>query len=264
VWGVKVIVLIKQVPETTEVRINPETNTLVREGVKGIINPFDTYALEEGVLIKERLGGTVVVVTMGPPQAREALQDAIALGADEAILLSDRAFAGADTLATSRALAAAVRKLEPYDLIICGKQAIDGDTAQVGPEVAELLDIPHVTYVRRIRELEPGRAVVERMVEGAVETVEMSLPGLITVVKDINQPRIPSLKGIMKARRAAIPVWTPADVGISEELVGLRGSPTMVEKIFVPQVERRGEIIEGSPQEVAEALLSRLGALGVL
>ena len=260
----KVIVLIKQVPETTEVRINPETNTLVREGVKGIINPFDTYALEEGVLIKERLGGTVVVVTMGPPQAREALQDAIALGADEAILLSDRAFAGADTLATSRALAAAVRKLEPYDLIICGKQAIDGDTAQVGPEVAELLDIPHVTYVRRIRELEPGRAVVERMVEGAVETVEMSLPGLITVVKDINQPRIPSLKGIMKARRAAIPVWTPADVGISEELVGLRGSPTMVEKIFVPQVERRGEIIEGSPQEVAEALLSRLGALGVL
>ncbi|MFZ5769737.1 MAG: electron transfer flavoprotein subunit beta/FixA family protein [Bacillota bacterium] len=260
----KVLVLIKQVPETTEVRINPETNTLVREGVKSIINPFDTYALEEGVLIKERLGGTVVVVTMGPPQAREALQDAIALGADEAILLSDRAFAGADTLATSRALAAAVRKLEPYDLIICGKQAIDGDTAQVGPEVAELLDIPHVTYVRRIRELEPGRAVVERMVEGAVETVEMSLPGLVTVVKDINQPRIPSLKGIMKARRAAIPVWTPADVGISEDLLGLRGSPTTVEKIFVPQVERRGEIIEGSPEEVAEALLSRLEALSVL
>jgi len=260
---VKVIVLIKQVPETTEVRINPETNTLVREGVKGIINPFDTYALEEGVRIKERLGGTVVVVSMGPPQAREALQDAIALGADEAVLLSDRAFAGADTLATSRALAAAVRKLEPYDLIICGKQAIDGDTAQVGPEVAELLDIPHVTYVRRIRELEPGRVVVERMVEGAVETVEMSLPGLITVVKDINQPRIPSLKGIMKARRAAIPVWTPADVGISEELVGLRGSPTVVEKVFVPQVERRGEILEGSPREVAEALLSRLEALGV-
>ena len=259
----KVIVLIKQVPETTEVRINPETNTLVREGVKGIINPFDTYALEEGVRIKERLGGTVVVVTMGPPQAREALQDAIALGADEAVLLSDRAFAGADTLATSRALAAAVRKLEPYDLIICGKQAIDGDTAQVGPEVAELLDIPHVTYVRRIRELEPGRVVVERMVEGAVETVEMSLPGLITVVKDINQPRIPSLKGIMKARRATIPVWTPADVGISEELVGLRGSPTVVEKVFVPQVERRGEILEGSPREVAEALLSRLEALGV-
>lgn len=260
----KVIVLIKQVPESTEVRINPETNTLIREGVKGIINPFDTYALEEGVLIKERLGGTVVVVTMGPPQAREALQDAIALGADEAILLSDRAFAGADTLATSRALAAAVRKLEPYDLIICGKQAIDGDTAQVGPEVAELLDIPHVTYVRKIRELEPGRAVVERMVEGAVETVEMSLPGLITVVKDINQPRIPSLKGIMKARRAVIPVWTPAEVGISEELVGLRGSPTVVEKIFVPQVERRGEIIEGTPEEVAEALLSRLQAVGVL
>jgi len=261
---VKVIVLIKQVPETTEVRINPETNTLVREGVKGIINPFDTYALEEGVRIKERLGGTVVVVSMGPPQAREALQDAIALGADEAVLLSDRAFAGADTLATSRALAAAVRKLEPYDLIICGKQAIDGDTAQVGPEVAELLDIPHVTYVRRIRELEPGRVVVERMVEGAVETVEMSLPGLITVVKDINQPRIPSLKGIMKARRATIPVWTPADVGISEELVGLRGSPTVVEKVFVPQVERRGEIIEGTPEEVAEVLLSRLQSLGVL
>ncbi|MFZ5767413.1 MAG: electron transfer flavoprotein subunit beta/FixA family protein, partial [Bacillota bacterium] len=197
-------------------------------------------------------------------QAREALQDAIAVGADEAVLLSDRAFAGADTLATSRALAGAIRKLEPYDLIICGKQAIDGDTAQVGPEVAELLDIPHVTYVRKIRELEPGRAVVERMVEGAVETVEMSLPGLITVVKDINQPRIPSLKGIMKARRATIPVWTPADVGLSEEEVGLRGSPTMVEKIFVPQVERRGELLEGSPEEVAEVLLSRLQSAGVL
>ncbi|MBC7340152.1 MAG: electron transfer flavoprotein subunit beta/FixA family protein [Firmicutes bacterium] len=260
----RIIVLIKQVPESTEVRINPETNTLIREGVKSIINPFDTYALEEGVLIKERLGGTVVVMTMGPPQAREALQDAIALGADEAILLSDRAFAGADTLATSRALAAAVRKLEPYDLIICGKQAIDGDTAQVGPEVAEFLDIPHVTYVRKVRELEPGRAVVERMVEGAVETVEMSLPGLITVVKDINQPRIPSLKGIMKARRATIPVWTPADVGLPEEVVGLRGSPTAVEKVFVPQVERRGEVIEGSPEEVAEVLLSRLQSVGVL
>ncbi|MEW6397625.1 MAG: electron transfer flavoprotein subunit beta/FixA family protein [Bacillota bacterium] len=260
----KIIVLIKQVPESTEVRINPETNTLIREGVKSVVNPFDTYALEEGVLIKERLGGTVVVMTMGPPQAREALQDAIALGGDEAILLSDRAFAGADTLATSRALAAAVRRLEPYDLIICGKQAIDGDTAQVGPEVAELLDIPHVTYVRRIRELEPGRAVVERMVEGAVETVEMSLPGLITVVKDINQPRIPSLKGIMKARRTTIPVWTPADVGLPEEVLGLRGSPTTVEKIFVPQVERRGEMIEGSPEEVAEVLLSRLQSVGVL
>ncbi|MDI6895102.1 MAG: electron transfer flavoprotein subunit beta/FixA family protein [Bacillota bacterium] len=260
----KIIVLIKQVPESTEVRINPETNTLIREGVKSVVNPFDTYALEEGVLIKERLGGTVVVMTMGPPQAREALQDAIALGGDEAILLSDRAFAGADTLATSRALAAAVRRLEPYDLIICGKQAIDGDTAQVGPEVAELLDIPHVTYVRRIRELEPGRAVLERMVEGAVETVEMSLPGLITVVKDINQPRIPSLKGIMKARRTTIPVWTPADVGLPEEVLGLRGSPTTVEKIFVPQVERRGEMIEGSPEEVAEVLLSRLQSVGVL
>lgn len=260
----KIIVLIKQVPESTEVRINPETNTLIREGVKSIINPFDTYALEEGVLIKERLGGTVVVMTMGPPQAREVLQDAIALGADEAVLLSDRAFAGADTLATSRTLAAAVRKLEPYDLIICGKQAIDGDTAQVGPEVAELLDIPHVTYVRKIRELEAGRAVVERMVEGAVETVEMSLPGLITVVKDINQPRIPSLKGIMKARRATIPVWVPPDVGLPEEVVGLRGSPTTVEKIFVPQVERRGEMIEGSPEEVAEVLLSRLQSVGVL
>lgn len=260
----KIIVLIKQVPETTEVKINPDTNTLVREGVKSIINPFDTYALEEGVLIKERLGGTVVALSMGPPQAREALQDAIALGADEAVLLSDRAFAGADTLATSRALAAGIRKLAPYDLIIAGKQAIDGDTAQVGPEVAELLDIPQATYVRKVKELEPGRIVVERMVEGAVETVEMPLPALITVVKDINQPRIPSLKGIMKAKRTQIPVWTPGDIGLAPETVGLRGSPTMVEKIFVPEVERRGELLEGTPEEVADALLSRLRRAGVI
>ena len=260
----KVIVLIKQVPESTEVRINPETNTLVREGVKSIINPFDTYALEEAVLLRERLGGTVVVLTMGPPQAREALQDAVALGADEAILLSDRAFAGADTLATSRTLAAAIRKLEPYDLIICGKQAIDGDTAQVGPEVAELLDLPQATYVRKIMEIAEGRLVAERMVEGAVETVALPLPALLTVVKDINQPRLPSLKGIMKAKKAAIPVWTPQEVGVATEEVGLKGSPTAVEKIFVPQVERRGELLEGAPEELAEVLLGRLQQAGVI
>lgn len=255
--------LVKQVPESGEVRLDPETHTLRRESVKGVLNPFDAYALEEGVRIKERLGGTVIAVSMGPPQVQETLREVLALGADEVVLLSDPAFAGADTLATSRALAAAVKKLKPWELIICGKQAIDGETGQVGPEVAELLGLPQVTYVSKIREVGAGRLVAERMVEGAVETVEMLLPGLITVVKDINRPRPPSLKGMMRAKRASLPVWAPQELGLSPEEVGLRGSPTVVEKVFAPSLDRRGQILSGSPAEVAEALLARLRSAGV-
>ena len=211
-----VVVCIKQVPGTTEVGIDPKTNTLVREGVKSILNPFDAYALEEGVRIEEQHGGKVTAISMGPPQAEEALRDAIAAGADEAILLSDGAFAGSDTLATSFVLAKACAKIADYDLIICGRQTIDGDTGQVGPELAENLGIPFVAYVSKIEEIKDGRMRVRRMIEEGYEVIEMSLPGVITVVKEINVPRLPSLRGMAKAKSIEIPVWT-AQLGSQEE-----------------------------------------------
>ena len=193
-----IIVCIKQVPDTTDVRIDPMTNTLIREGVQSIINPFDMYAIEEGIQLKERFGGNVIVVTMGPPQAEAALREAISLGADEGILVSDRAFAGSDTWATSYTLAAAIKKIGGFDLIICGKQASDGDTAQVGPGIAAHLDLPQVTYVKKVENIDEKHAKVERMTEEGYEVVETPLPCLLTVVKEINEPRLPSLKGMMR------------------------------------------------------------------
>lgn len=195
----KIVVCVKQVPETTEVKINPQTNTLIREGVASILNPFDLYAVEEAIRIKEKLGGTVIVLSMGPPQVAESLKETIAMGVDEAVLLSDRAFAGSDTLATSYALAKAVEKIGEVNLIICGKQAIDGDTAQVGPELAEKLGMPHLTYIKKINEINETQITAERMNEDGFERVQMPLPGLITVVKEINEPRMPSLKEIGRA-----------------------------------------------------------------
>jgi electron transfer flavoprotein beta subunit len=253
-----VVVCIKQVPGTTEVGIDPKTNTLVREGVKSILNPFDAYALEEGVRIKEQHGGKVTAISMGPPQAEEALRDAIAAGADEAILLSDGAFAGSDTLATSYVLAKACAKIADYDLIICGRQTIDGDTGQVGPELAENLGIPFVAYVSKIEEIKDGCMRVRRMIEEGYEVIEMSLPGVITVVKEINVPRLPSLRGMAKARSAEIPIWTAQGLGVPLEKVGLLGSPTRVVRIFRPQRTRRGELLQGSLEQQVEELVDRL------
>ncbi|MFA5346283.1 MAG: electron transfer flavoprotein subunit beta/FixA family protein, partial [Candidatus Omnitrophota bacterium] len=202
-----IIVCIKQVPETTEVRINPETNTLIREGVKSIINPFDMYAIEESVRLKERFGGKVTVVTMGPPQADAALREAISMGADEGVLICDRAFAGSDTWATSYTLAGAIKKIGTFDLVICGKQASDGDTAQVGPGIATHLNIPQVTYVKKVEEASDRLMRVERMLEEGFEIIETPLPALLTVVKEINEPRIPSLKGLLRAKSAKITMW---------------------------------------------------------
>ncbi len=254
----RIVVCVKQVPDTTEVKINPETGTLVREGVPSIVNPFDSYALEEALRTRERLGGTVTVVTMGPPQARDVLRDAIAMGADDAVLLSDRRFAGADTLATAYTLAKAIEKLGGADLILCGKQAIDGDTAQVGPGVAEELDIPHVTYVKKVLALEAGKVRVERMVEGGVEVVEATLPVLLTVMKDINQPRLPTLKGIMRAKRTEIRVWGLDDISANEDRCGLKGSPTEVVRVFTPEIRKQGLILEGPIEDQVKALVSRL------
>jgi len=253
-----IIVCIKQVPETTEVRINPETNTLIREGVKSIINPFDMYAIEESVRLKEKFGGKITVITMGPPQAESALREAISLGIDEAILVCDRAFAGSDTWATSYTLAGAIKKIGGFDLIICGKQASDGDTAQVGPGISAHLDIPQVTYVKKIEEVKDGLMRVERMMEEGFEIIETPLPALLTVVKEINEPRLPSLKGMMRAKTAKITVWTQKELGLDPQGIGLCGSPTQVVKIFTPAQRKGGQILTGEPQEVAGALAELL------
>ncbi len=273
----KIIVCIKQVPETTEVKIDPVTNTLIRAGVKSIINPFDMYAIEEGVRIKERLGGSVTVISMGPPQAEEALREAVSLGADDAVLISDRAFAGSDTWATSYTLSKAIQKFGDYDLIICGKQASDGDTAQVGPGISAHLDIPQVTYVKKIEDinfhrpqtsdhrpetiderLKQGYIRVERMTEEGYEVIESPLPCLITVVKEINIPRLPSLKGKMRANKIEIKKWTAKDLEAEQAKVGLEGSPTKVIKVFTPPPRKGGQILTGEAKEVSAKLVELL------
>jgi electron transfer flavoprotein beta subunit len=257
-----IIVCIKQVPETTDVRINPETNTLIRDGVKSIINPFDMYAIEESVRLKERFSGKVIVLTMGPPQAEAVLREAISMGCDEGILISDRAFAGGDTWATSNTLSHAINKIKSdlggFDLILCGKQASDGDTAQVGPGVSAFLDIPQVTYVKKIEEIKNGKARLERMSEEGFDVLETPLPALLTVVKEINEPRIPSLKGLMRAKSAKITVWTAKDIAVLPKDVGLSGSRTTVVKIFTPPHRIGGEKIIGETSEIVEKLVGLL------
>jgi len=252
-----IVVCIKQVPETTEVKINPETNTLVREGVPSIINPFDENALEAALQLKEKHGGKVTVITMGPPQATEALKTTIAMGADEVVLVSDRAFAGSDTWATSYTLSQAIKKLGNVDVIVCGKQAIDGDTAQVGPGIAEWLDLPQVTFAVKI-EVDGQHARIERMLEDVNEVVTSPLPLVITVVKQINEPRLPSLKGMMRAKKAEVKIMKAADLDADPKNLGLNGSPTQVVKIFTPPPKGGGAILQGEPNEVADKLLSKL------
>lgn len=246
-----IIVCIKQVPNTTDVKIDPVKNTLIREGVESIINPFDTYAIEEAVRLKERFGGKVTVITMGPPQADAALREAISLGCDEAILVSDRKFAGSDTWATSYTLSCAIKKIGTFDIILCGKQASDGDTAQVGPGISTHLDIPQVTYVKKIEEIKDSRTKVERMTEEGYDIVETPVPCLFTVVKEINTPRIPSLKGMMRAKAAKIVQWTAADMNADPKKIGLDGSPTRVVKIFTPPPRKGGQILKGDTAEIS-------------
>ena len=253
-----IVVCLKQVPGTTKVRIDPQTNTLVRAGIENIVNPFDTYALEEGVRIKERCGGKVTAISMGPPQAEEVLREAISLGADEAVLLSDSAFAGSDTWATAYTLAKAVDKLNQYDLVICGRQTLDGDTGQVGPELAEMLGIPFVAYVSKIEEITDKSIRVRRMIEEGYEVVEMPFPAVITVVKEINVPRLPSLRGLAKARSVVIPVWTAEDLGADKNMVGLSGSATRVIKIFFPQRVCQSEILNGDVTSQVDSLINKL------
>ena len=253
-----IIVCIKQVPDTTNVRIDPETNTLVRLGVQSIINPFDMYAIEEAIRLKEKFGGLVTVLTMGPPQAEEALREAISLGADEAVLVSDRAFAGSDTWATSYTLSRTIGKLAKFDLLICGKQAIDGDTAQVGPGIAAFLDIPQITFVKKIEDIKDSLIRAERMTEEGYDIVESPLPCLITVVKEINEPRLPSLKGKIRAKKIEIRKLEAKDLDADPDSLGLKGSPTKVVKIFTPPPRKGGQILEGEAKDICEKLVELL------
>jgi len=250
-----IIVCIKQVPDTQDVKMDPEKGTLIREGVKSIVNPFDLYAIEEGLRIKERTGkGKVIAITMGPPQAEEALKEAIAMGVDDGILISDKAFAGADTLATSYTLSKAIEKIGSQWIIICGRQAIDGDTAQVGPEIAAWLNIPQITYVSKILEIDEKRIKVERLTDYGYDIIETTLPCVITVNKEINEPRLPSLRGMMKAKKFKAQVWDSNSMDVDKKFIGLEGSPTRVVKIFAPPQKKGGEKYEGTPEELASII----------
>jgi len=256
----KIVVCVKQVPDTADIKWT-ENNTMIREGVESILNPFDEYAVETAIRIKEsNPDATITVVSMGPPQAKEALKRAIAMGADEALLVTDKKFAGADTQATSRTLAAAIKqKLGDFNLIICGQFAIDGDTAQTGPSIAEHLGLPQVTYVKEV-EYSGGESIVaKREVEEGIQKVEMKLPGLICMLKCDYEPRMPQIKGVMKANRTQIPEVNMEELGLEHAQVGIKGSPTYVSKAFRPQPRVAGEMLNASdPAEAAKVLIEKL------
>jgi len=260
-----VVACVKQVPDTTQVKVDPVTGTLIREGVPFIMNPYDTHALEESLKLKDRYGFRVAVISMGPPTAEVTLRKAQALGADEAILLSDRAFGGADTLATSKVLAEAVRKLaqnEELAVVICGRQTIDGDTAQVGPGIASRLECSQLTLVDRIEEVdvENRQVKVRRKLEGRHEIVAAPLPAMIAVLREINKPRYPTVPMRLMAEDAAITLWDNQEMKIDEQTIGLKGSATQVRKIFSPE-RAKGQIIGGEadkPEDTAKLLIDRM------
>jgi electron transfer flavoprotein beta subunit len=254
-----ILVCVKQVPGTTKVEVDPVTGVLKRDGVDSKMNPYDLYALETALKIKEQAGGAIKVISMGPPQAKEVIKEAFTMGADEGMLLSDRKFAGADVLATSYTLSQGVRKMGNVDLIICGKQTTDGDTAQVGPEMAEYLGIPHVANVRKIVELKEDSIIVEMDMHDTIEIAEVKLPCLITVEKDIFQPRLPSYRRKLQTKDKEIEVISLKDFeDQNENRYGLNGSPTQVERIFPPAVNNDREMWNGNSEELTEKIASSL------
>lgn len=260
-----IVVCMKQVPDTNDVKIDKKTNTLMRQGVKSIINPYDMHAIETALRLREENGGKVTVISMGPPQVKASLKEAISLGVDEVVLLSDRAFAGADTLATSYTLAKGIEKIEDVDLILCGKQAIDGDTAQVGPGIAEHMNMPHVTYVDEIMETTDKSMTVKRKIEDGHEKIRLQLPALLTVIKEINEPRLPSIRGILKSRDIEdITVWTVDDLDVNEDFIGLDGSPTQVVSVSTPELDVEAKIFDGECGYQVDCLLKALAEQKVL
>jgi len=254
-----IVVPIKQVPETSEVTMDEESGTMIRAGVESIINPLDLYAIEQAILLKEQFGGSVTLLSMGPKSAIEAIREAIAMGCDRGYLLSDRKFAGADTWATAYVLANAIRRMDCVDLIICGERATDGDTGQVGPGIASFLDLPVLTYVSGL-EVDGDAIVVRRLVENGYEVYRAPLPVVVTVVKEIAYPRLPTLRGKQRARGMEIPLWDNALLGLDEQCLGLAGSPTRVKRIFRPKVSREGEMLVVRSEDDLEAAADRVVA----
>lgn len=253
----KIVVCIKQVPDTNEVKLDPVTGTLIRDGVPSIINPDDKAGLEAALALKDSIGAEISVITMGPPQADAVLREAMAMGADNAYLVTDRAFGGADTLATSTTLAAAIKKLD-YDMIIAGRQAIDGDTAQVGPQISEHLGIPNVSYAEDIK-VEGKSVMIKRQYEDRYHTVKVQMPCLITALGEMNQPRYMTPGGVFDAYRSKeVTVWNRQDLDVSDEEIGLKGSPTKVAQSFPKSVKPAGTKVILDPEESASHILSKL------
>ncbi|HWR12625.1 MAG TPA: electron transfer flavoprotein subunit beta/FixA family protein [Rectinemataceae bacterium] len=259
----EILVAIKQVPDTDKVKMDPVTGTMVREGVDTIVNPLDLYAIELAIRLKEKHGGRVTAFTMGPPAADKALKEAMAMGCDAGVLITDRVFSGSDTWATSYALSRAIAKMGRYDLILAGERATDGDTGQVGPCMAAWLDIPVLTYVGSIESSDESgavapRIIVRRLVEEGYQRVRVDLPCLLTVVKEVANPRLPTLRGKKFARQAKITVYTAADLDAEPAYLGLKGSPTKVSKIFYPKVTRGGETVKAADEAGVDLAVDRL------
>jgi len=253
-----IIIPIKQVPETSNVKMDEKTGTMIREGVESIINPLDLYAIETGIQLKEKHGGKITVITMGPTSAAKALREAIAMGCDDGVLVSGREFAGSDTRATSYVLTETIKKIGNYDLIITGERATDGDTGQVGPGIASFLNLPLATYTSKIIEVSGEYILVERLIEEGYETLKLLLPALLTVVKEISYPRLPTLRGKQKAKNTIIPVWSKKELGLDESELGLQGSPTRVVKITHPKITRKGTILKVSDDETLNEAVSQM------
>lgn len=261
-----IAVLVKQVPSTDNVKIDETTGTMIRSELESELNPLDMYSVEEAVRIKEAHAGTKIsVISMGPSAAVYAIKEAISMGCDEGVLLTDRKFAGADTLATAYTISQYLKQLNRFDIIFAGERATDGETGQVGPSVAAQLNIPVLTYVNKIIEITENSIVVQRAIEGGNETVETTLPALLTVVKEINEPRLPNLENKLRAKNAKIDIVSRDQIDLEEEKIGLKGSPTRVVKVFYPKISRQGEkIVVRSPEEAVEKIITFLKEKGVI
>lgn len=258
----RIVVPIKQVPETSAVKMDEATGTMIRDGVEAIINPLDLYAIEIAIQLRETYGGEVAAISMGPPKAALAVREAIAMGCDSAVLISDRAFAGSDTWATSYVLSAAIRQLATeggnVDLIICGERATDGDTGQVGPGIASFLSLPVASYISKVDEVADGFCKVHRLVEDGYEVLQVQLPAVLTVVKEIADPRLPTLRGKQKAKKMDLSVWGAKNLTIEHDKLGLNGSPTRVVKIFRPTVARNCEKLFALDEQATQTAADRV------
>jgi electron transfer flavoprotein beta subunit len=256
-----IIVCVKPAPDPKRwdsIQLDPKTKALRREGIPSVLGPLDKRALEEGLRIREKLGGKVVAMAMAPPSARDNLVESLAMGADEAVLLSDRAFAGSDTWATSLVLARGIQRSGPFDLVLCGEWSLDGSTGHVGTQLAEYLGIPNVSRVAAVESLEEGTLRTRTMIEGGYRILETALPALITVTREINTPRFTSLLGVMEAEMKPLVIWSAAELGIHPEEVGFSGSPTQTGDVFMPEMKRKAEVLQGEPEEMVKEIIRRI------